>query len=925
MASTAHGDGHSYAHGHAHAHTHAHAHVHGHGHGHAHIEAHATASAGPHSRSKSLLQSWRNRPKSVAVIGDDTFSPFEGNAALKTRRMSIDELRFASLRGSLRGHASSHKAAMPWPQDATGNNDVFADETRDAALPTASHHLHASTPSHGTKAIKGMIRRASVSLHNLIGRYPPTAPADTTEAPSGSTSSHFLPKRLRAASHTPAPSSHSHSQAWLHFRSPSATPSPAQPTADPHLDSSHAFPSWRRLRQAASFRHSRVYDSDVHLGFASGSNESNGFHSSSRNQGLLSSYDHTLETMPASREMFFFSGNASSTQGSPALSSNGFTSPASSSGPPVIPPHTGGAARAAAAAAFQMDTELWQQQQLHQQHQYYQYHQYQQPKWPHQLDELFGNDRESGIGIAVTSTAPDAYGHALNCDMDTAVSSDEDSQSGISKVDFIAYLPVELSVIILSQLDAAGLATAARVSRKWNTVVRNQHIWRESFLHEKTGTYATSAPVRPGAGQGVPVVRPSCDWREIYRVKEELDRHWKEGKTRPVYLNGHSDSIYCLQFDENKIITGSRDRTIRIWDMHTLECRLVIGPPSVVHDAKLLIGEDGQPAHYVTNAYHTRSSCSMPAAVSFPMHHSASILCLQYDDRILVTGSSDSTCIVYSVKSGYRPVRRLRHHSAAVLDLCFDERHIVTCSKDISICVWDRETGAMLKQLRGHSGPVNAVQMRGNTIVSCSGDFRVKLWNLETGRAIRELTGHTKGLACSQFSEDGRFVASAGNDRVIRIWDANTGECVREMKAHENLVRSLHIDSVSGRLVSGSYDRDIKVFDMETGQQLLDFPQWHQSWVLSAKSDYRRIVSTGQDPKVLVMDFGAGIEGIEMLETVDGAAMANGNGKGNGNGNNNGGNNGNGGNNICGGFEGAAGSEASAADMQQLVTGMAYI
>lgn len=236
----------------------------------------------------------------------------------------------------------------------------------------------------------------------------------------------------------------------------------------------------------------------------------------------------------------------------------------------------------------------------------------------------------------------------------------------------------------------------------------------------------------------------------------------------------------------------------------------------------------------------------------------------------MVTGSSDGTCIIYDLKDGYRPIRRLRHHTAAVLDLCFDSKHIVTCSKDISICIWDRATGKLLKQLRGHSGPVNAVQMRGNTIVSCSGDFRVKLWNIETGKQIREFTGHTKGLACSQFSEDGRFVASAGNDKVIRIWDANTGECLREIKAHDSLVRSLHIDSVSGRLISGSYDTDIKVFDMETGRQRLDFPRWHSSWVLSAKSDYRRIVSTGQDPKILVVDFGAGVPGIELLESPAG-------------------------------------------------------
>lgn len=301
--------------------------------------------------------------------------------------------------------------------------------------------------------------------------------------------------------------------------------------------------------------------------------------------------------------------------------------------------------------------------------------------------------------------------------------------------------------------------------------------------------------------------------------------------------------------------------------MHTLECRLIIGPPEVIYAPYMLVDENDNPTHYAAGSDGQRTAESMPTQVSFPVHHKASILCLQYDDEILVTGSSDASCIVYDVRAGYRPIRRLWHHTAAVLDLAFDDKHIVTCSKDISICVWDRHTGARLRQMRGHTGPVNAVQMRANTIVSCSGDFRVKLWNTDTGKNIREFIGHSKGLACSQFSEDGRYVASAGNDKVIRIWDANTGECLREMQAHENLVRSLHIDSVSGRLISGSYDTDIKVWDMETGYQLLDFPKWHASWVLSAKSDYRRIVSSGQDAKILIMDFGCDVDGIEMLES----------------------------------------------------------
>ncbi|KAK0717731.1 WD40-repeat-containing domain protein [Lasiosphaeria miniovina] len=581
----------------------------------------------------------------------------------------------------------------------------------------------------------------------------------------------------------------------------------ASPHAAARPTTSHS--TWHRLRQATSFhRHSRM----LYTGHG----------------------ERTFELDPS------------------PIESPTFPVPGSGEQPPIIPRNTGAAARQAAASACNgvqgyefMETVV------------------PRPGW---LAEDGLDDRESGIGIALTSS-----------EMETYVPADE---TDIVKVDFISQLPTELAIQILAQLDATTLSTASRVSRDWSQVVRNQHIWRESFLREHTTTYATSRPVKPGTGLGVPAIQPGNDWREMYRAKSELDKRWKKGKAEEVYLNGHTDSIYCLQFDESKIITGSRDRTIRVWDLHTFACKLVIGPPEVVNDGSfaLLYDENGNPVHYATvpDLLRTtdgqprnliRAHHSTPALYAPPIHHKASILCLQYDDRILVTGSSDSTCIVYNIHSGYRPIRRLKHHNAAVLDLVFDDKHIVTCSKDISICVWDRATGNLLKQLRGHTGPVNAVQMRGNTIVSCSGDFRVKLWNIDTGKNIREFLGHNKGLACSQFSEDGRYVASAGNDKVIRIWDANTGECVHEMKAHDNLVRSLHVDSVSGRLISGSYDSDIKVWDMESGEALLDFPKWHSSWVLSAKSDYRRIISSGQDPKILILDFGAGVRGIEMLES----------------------------------------------------------
>ena len=246
-------------------------------------------------------------------------------------------------------------------------------------------------------------------------------------------------------------------------------------------------------------------------------------------------------------------------------------------------------------------------------------------------------------------------------------------------------------------------------------------------------------------------------------------------------------------------------------------------------------------------------------------YHSASILCLQFDEDIMVTGSSDWTCIVWDIKKDYKPIARLEGHRAGVLDVCFDDRYIVSCSKDSAICVWDRNTGVLLKKLLGHRGPVNAVQLRGDLVVSASGDGVAKLWNISSGHCIKEFSSKNRGLACVEFSDDTRTILAGGNDQVIYQFDATTGDLVKELKGHAGLVRSLHLDDINQRIVSGSYDMSVKVFN-PSGELSVDLPGWTTSWMLSVKSDYRRIVATSQDSRAVIMDFGYGLDGIELLE-----------------------------------------------------------
>lgn len=495
-------------------------------------------------------------------------------------------------------------------------------------------------------------------------------------------------------------------------------------------------------------------------------------------------------------------------------------------------------------------------------------------------------DSESGIGIDLRDRA--------EC---------SDTELAVVRIDPVRYLPSEIVSQVLSYLDPKSLMQAELVSRAWNEQAVSRHVWRHVFRRAYRHRRPSDASSKKKQSAGLGKTLPNQDWKRMFLVRRALEHRWKEGKAAAIYLHGHKDSVYCAQFDEyvfsivlllpcytphpaplavacsdrltscrNKIITGSRDRTIRVWDAHyPWPCLKIIGPPPGDVPG---IGPVNNPIQQSSGKSPFLTICppsTASAGIISPMeqasdYHSASILCLQFDDEIMVTGSSDYTCIVWDIKNDYKPIRRLEGHRAGVLDVCFDDRYIVSCSKDTMICVWDRHTGALVKKLLGHRGPVNAVQLRGDLVVSASGDGVAKLWNITSGLCIKEFPSKDRGLACVEFSDDARTILTGGNDQVIYQFDTNSGEMVNELKGHVGLVRSLHLDSLNQRIVSGSYDMSVKVFDVQSGELSIDLPGWTTSWMLSVKSDYRRIVATSQDSRAVIMDFGYGLDGIELLE-----------------------------------------------------------
>ena len=290
---------------------------------------------------------------------------------------------------------------------------------------------------------------------------------------------------------------------------------------------------------------------------------------------------------------------------------------------------------------------------------------------------------------------------------------------------------------------------------------------------------------------------PTVNWLYLYQQKKRLEENWNAGRFTNFQLpapsfrhQAHSECVYTIQYSGKYLVSGSRDKTIRIWNLDT------------------------------------QSLCLPPLR-----GHTASVLCLQFDERpdqdILVSGGSDCHVFIWQFSTGKLIKKLEKAHSESVLNLRFDDKHLITCSKDKTIKVWNRrqmspgdngypvvtrntarfpsyiinvadienqfvkplDAFSELMTLQGHTAAVNAVQLHDGEIVSASGDRTVKIWDVTTGSLKKTFNGHQKGIACVQF--DGRRVVSGSSDETVRIFDSATTAEVACLRGHSNLVRTV--------------------------------------------------------------------------------------------------------------------------------------
>ncbi|XP_071506236.1 uncharacterized protein [Diadema antillarum] len=406
-------------------------------------------------------------------------------------------------------------------------------------------------------------------------------------------------------------------------------------------------------------------------------------------------------------------------------------------------------------------------------------------------------------------------------------------------VDFTEYLPAELVDRVFMYLSVSDLCEVAKCSTRWREAANSEILWhhhcqKKNWLHY--GSIHDLCQERPFSphqtsiantspmftfdsiinGSGVTCggaispesnsLQSTCRWKEVYMRAHHLDLNWALGRYKVVpALRGHRETVTCLDCDGTLIVSGSRDRTVRIWSMFTLECINVI-------DA-----------------------------------HTDAVTCLKMKNGLLVTGSGDRLIRIFEIKTG-RCLKSLPGHNGSVDHVCFHGDMIVSASSDRSIRVWSWPGGGCKHVLRGHSDDIQYLGLNRDTAVSTSWDTTVRVWDMVRGICLHVLHGHTEGVMCCKF--DDRIIVSGGGDGHIKIWDAHVGVCVKTLEGHSDEVYC--VDYNASIIASGSADSTVRLWNFEG--VCLSVMKEHIGVVRCLSLTNGRLVTGGDRKKIVVWD-----------------------------------------------------------------------
>lgn len=404
--------------------------------------------------------------------------------------------------------------------------------------------------------------------------------------------------------------------------------------------------------------------------------------------------------------------------------------------------------------------------------------------------------------------------------------------------------------------------------------------WKKNIAASEAPYAAANAAAVavPYSEVGLPSLRGLYLHKALYRRHHAIRRGWMKPEVKPQHIafRAHDRHVVtCLQFDTDKILTGSDDTNINVYDTKTGALKTTLeghegGVWALEYHGNTLVSGSTDRSVRVWDI--ERGLCTQVFN-----GHTSTVRCLQIvlptevgrdangrpeimpKSPLVITGSRDSNLRVWKLpKPGdpvYYPtgpladdidcpyfVRMLSGHTHSVRAIAAHGDTLASGSYDCTVRVWKISTGQTLHTLQGHSLKVYSVVLdhKRNRCISGAMDHMVKVWSLDDGSLLYNLEGHTSLVGLLALQND--FLVSAAADSTLRIWDPEHGHCRNKLSAHTGAITCFQHDGL--KVISGS-DRTLKMWDVETGACVRDLLT-DLSGVWQVKFNDRRCVAAVQ-------------------------------------------------------------------------------
>ncbi|KAG8989198.1 U3 small nucleolar RNA-associated protein 13 [Tulasnella sp. 427] len=253
---------------------------------------------------------------------------------------------------------------------------------------------------------------------------------------------------------------------------------------------------------------------------------------------------------------------------------------------------------------------------------------------------------------------------------------------------------------------------------------------------------------------------------------------------------GHTESVGAIAFSRRSdstspslrfMVTGSQDRTIKLWDVQSVP---------------------------LSSSSSSSSSSTPPVrlkSLSTQVAHEKDINSLDVspNDQFLATASQDKTAKIFAVEYALKPgkgnakgdlklVATLQGHKRGVWNVKFSrfDRVVATASGDKSVKLWSLESFACLKTFEGHTNSVLRVDFlnKGLQLATSAADGLVKIWNVKDEECTTTLDNHEEKVWALAIPTHEKYIVSAAADSVVTFWE----DCT-ELEEEEKLAEKAEL------------------------------------------------------------------------------------------------------------------------------------